>query len=59
MIIETEEESDMIISAIKRTMNKEIKEIKKLYQATKDGGYDPLIFHKKCDNILNTIVLFK
>ena len=59
VIIETEEESDMIISAIKQTMNKEIKEIKKLYQATKDGGGDPEIFHQKCDNIPNTLILIK
>ena len=39
-------------------MSKKIKEIKKLYQATKDGG-DPINFHLKCDNIPNTLVLIK
>ena len=39
-------------------MNKRIKEIKKLYQATKDGG-EPINFHLKCGNIPNTLVLIK
>ena len=39
-------------------MNKEIKEIKKLYQATVDGG-EPSIFHQKCDNIPNTLTFIK
>ena len=47
-----------IYSAIKERMNKEIKEIKKLYQATKDGG-DSETFHKLCDGISNTLVLYK
>ena len=51
-------ELDMIYSAIKERMNKEIKEIKKLYQATKDGG-DSKTFHKLCDGIPNTLVLYK
>ena len=37
-IIENENEFNMINSAIKERMNKEIKRIKKIYQATKDGG---------------------
>ena len=48
----------MIHSAIKERMNREIKEIKKIYQATVDGG-DSDIFHKKCDFIPNTLVLYK
>ena len=48
-------EFDMIYSAIKERMNKEIK---KLYQATKDGD-DSKIFHKLCDGIPNTLVLYK
>jgi len=56
-IMETNE-LDMILSEIKKRMNKEIKEIKKLYQATRDGD-EPLTFHKKCDNIANTLVLYK
>ena len=51
-------EFEMINSAIKQKMNKEIKEIKKLYQSTKDGG-DVTQFHKLCDNIPNTLVLYK
>ena len=51
-------EFDMIYSAIKERMNKEIKEIKKIYQATKDGG-DSKIFHMLCDGISNTLVLYK
>ena len=35
-----------------------MKQIKKLYQATIDGGY-PSFFHKKCNNIPNTLVLYK
>ena len=51
-------ELDMINTAIKKIMNKEIKSTKKLYQATVDGG-EPNIFHKKCDNIQNTLILYK
>ena len=51
-------EFDMIYSAIKERMNKEIKEIKKIYQATRDGG-DSETFHKLCDGISNTLVLYK
>ena len=57
-IIESKSEFDMIESAIKQRMNKQIKGIKKIYQATKDGG-DSENFHKKCDNIPNTLTLFK
>jgi len=52
------DERDMIFSEIENKMNKKIKEIKKLYQATKDGG-EPINFHSKCDNIPNTLVLIK
>ena len=52
------EEYEMIKTAIKERMHKEIKELKKLYQATVDGG-DASIFHKKCDNIPNTLTLIK
>ena len=51
-------EFGMIKTAIQKRMNKEIKNLKKLYQATKDGG-DPINFHLKCDNIPNTLVLIK
>ena len=52
------DEFDMIYPEIKKRMNKEIKEIKKLYQATVDG-YETSIFHKKCDGVPNTLVLYK
>ena len=38
------DEKDMIIKGIENKMDKRIKEIKKLYQATIDGG-DPKYFH--------------
>ena len=57
-IIETKNELDMIKSEIEKRMNKEIKTIKKIYQATKDGG-EPEIYQKKCNNIPNTLILFK
>jgi len=52
------DENNMIFSEIQNKMNKPIKEIKKLYQATIDGG-EPLNFHKRCNNIPNTLVLIK
>jgi len=52
------EEYEMIESIINQRMNKEIKHIKKLYQASIDGG-EPSIFHKKCNNKPNTLVLYK
>ena len=48
----------MIYPAIKERMNKEIKEIKKIYQATKDGD-NSKTFHQLCDGIPNTLVLYK
>ena len=51
-------EFDVIYLAIKERTNKEIYAIKKLYQASKDGG-DPDTFHKFCDGISNTLVLYK
>ena len=53
-----EDERNMIFSEIENKMNKKIIKIKKLYQATIDGG-DPINFHSKCDNIENTLVLIK
>jgi hypothetical protein len=53
-----EDEKKMIYSEIENKMNKKIKYIKKLYQATTDGG-DSKIFHLKCDNIQNSLVLIK
>ena len=57
-LIIKEDEKDMIISGIEEKMNKKVLKIKKLYRATVDGG-DSEIFHKKCDNIPNTLVLIK
>ena len=53
-----ENEFDFIHLAIKSRLNKEIKEIKKLYQATIDGD-GAINFHSKCDNIPNTLVIIK
>ena len=57
-VIMKEEEFDLIHSAIKERLNKEVKELIKLYQATIDGG-DVGTFHSRCDNIPNTLVLIK
>ena len=54
----TENEKMIIFPEIEKKMNKKIKEIKKLYQATIDGG-DPLDFHLNWDNIPNTLILVK
>jgi len=51
-------EFDLINLAIKSRLNKEPKELKKLYQATIDGD-GPINFHSRCDNIPNTLVLIK
>ena len=57
-VIMTNYEDRIIFGEIQLKMNNTIKSIKKLYQATIDGG-DPINFHKKCDNIPNTLVLIK
>ena len=57
-VIMNYDEKDMLYKEIENKMNKRIKEINKLYQATIDGG-DPINFHSKCDNIPNTLVLIK
>ena len=51
-------EANFIFSEIEKRMNKSIKGLNKLYQASIDGG-DPRNFHQKCDNIKNTLVLIK
>ena len=48
----------MIKNAIKSRLNKEIKELKKLYQASIDGD-GAMNFHLKCDNIPNTLVVIE
>ena len=57
-VIMKENEYDLIRLAIKSRMNREIKEMKKLYQATIDGD-GSINFHSKCDNIPNTLVIIK
>jgi hypothetical protein len=57
-VIMKENEFDLIHLAIKSRLNKEVKELKKLYQATIDGD-GTLNFHSRCDNIPNTLVLIK
>jgi hypothetical protein len=57
-VIMKDDERNMIYSEIENKMNKQIRKIKKLYQATIDGG-DPINFHSKYDNIENTLVLIK
>ena len=52
------EELNMVLSAIKQKMNKDIKEAKKLYQASIDGSQTSK-FHEKCDNVENTLILYK
>ena len=55
-VILKENEFDMIHLAIKSRLNKEVKELKKLYQATIDGD-GAINFHSRCDNIPNTLVM--
>ena len=57
-VILKENEFNMIESAIKNRLNKEIKEIKKLYQASIDGD-ETINFHQKCDNTPNTLVFIE
>ena len=57
VIIEKNEEN-LILTEIERRINKKIKKINKLYQATIDGG-DAVNFHLICDFIPNTLVLIK
>ena len=49
-------DKSFIFYEIENKINKKIKKMKKLYQVTIDGG-DTINFHKKCDNISNTLVL--
>ena len=57
-IIMKDNEFDLIHLAIKSRLNKEVKELKKLYQASIDGD-GAINFHSRCDNIPNTLVLIK
>ena len=57
-VIMKENEFKLINLAIKSRLNKEIKELKKLYQASIDGD-GAMNFHSKCDNIPNTLVVIE
>ena len=51
-------ELDMLKEEIIKKTNKKIKTLKKLYQATIDGG-DTSVFHSNCDNIPNTLIIIR
>lgn len=55
-VIMKEKDFELINFALKSRMNKNVKELKKLYQASIDGD-GPINFHSRCDNIPNTLVL--
>ena len=57
-VIMKEEELNFINQALKFRINKEVKEIRKLYQATVHGD-SANSFHSKCDEIPNTLVIIK
>jgi len=57
-VIMNNNEFDMIHLAIKSRLNKEVKELKKLYQASIDGD-SSTNFHSRCDNIPNTLTIIK
>ena len=57
-VIMKQNEFDLIHLAIKSRLNKEVKELKKLYQASIDGD-GAFNFHSKCDNIPNTLTFIK
>lgn len=48
----------MVKSKIEKIMNKNIKKIYKIFQATIDGD-TPKNSHQKCDNVSNTLILYK
>ena len=57
-VIMEEKDYFFIKEAIENTMKNKIKEIKKIYQATIDGG-EQSSFHKNCDNIDNTLTIIQ
>ena len=57
-VIMKEDEFNFIKPVLEVKINKKIKEIKKLYQATVDGDLAQS-FHSKCDGISNTLVIIK
>ena len=48
----------MVMVLLISIQNKEVKELKKLYQATIDGD-GAINFYSRCDNIPNTLVVIK
>ena len=58
VIMKEDEFNNIIKNPIEVKINKKIKELKKLYQATVDGDAASF-FHSKCDGIPNTLVIFK
>lgn len=57
-IFEEPFEYELICKAISSRLNKQVKSFKILYIASKDGD-NPKIFHDKCDDILNTLCIYK
>ena len=51
-------EFEMVKLEIEKKKGQSVKGLKKIYQATIDGG-ECSIFHKKCDNIPNTLTVIK
>ena len=58
VIMKEDEFNNIIKNPIEVKINKKIKELKKLYQATVDGDAASF-FHSKCDGIPNTLVIIK
>ena len=56
VLMNNDKEFDLIITEIEKQVNKKVKGLEKIYQATIDGG-DPSIFHSKCDNIPYTLTI--
>lgn len=57
-ILEDPSDYELIYKAISSRLNKQVKKLKLLYKASKDGD-SPKIFHDKCDDILNTLCIYK
>jgi len=57
-VIMEDNEFDFIHLAIKSRIDKKVKELRKIYQASIDGD-GAINFHSRCDNIPNTLVLIQ
>lgn len=51
-------EYEFIYKAISSRLKKQVKNLKILYKASKDGD-SPKIFHDKCDDIINTLCIYE